>query len=696
MKTAEVKAIGNGRLAGYGIVWSGPDDPDLEGDYFTPDTDLWLDLIETGPLLYDHASVPAGIPDDLLPDELKSTAPTRRRVIGQVVKRVPDEWGVWFEAVLDEHEQWRAYVEELARRGVLNFSTDSIPQVVQRVKQANGTHWLKSWCVPMVSVTHHAAEPKTSVHLKSITPLSEIAAYLDTDPEKLEATLNNRAARLDPGKMESKPVENKEPVMALTNDGRLKVVRAALRDQWDNLKALDFSGAVAAYKAADAPENDEQEPDEEVKAEQGGELAARLEPLAAELAGLFGGSVEEALAALMQVGIAMQQAQVGAAEPVSEDVAASMENDEEPGYMVSKSSEKALDRGAVGRALGTYQVKNVNVKKNAAPPAGSLTSFIRGAVFGGPEGDTVRRQQAAVKSSYKALGINPDTAGGYLVPIEQASEIIEMLRARSVLLDMVTTIPLNRDTLNIPKQTGGVTLNWVGENSQISASDPTFGQITLVAKKLSCMVKLSNELLADSDPDVDAFIRKDISRAVATEVDRVILRGAGQANEPRGLLNIADVTSTNSSTPTNYGDLVDIVERVESADVDPAGNWAWVLHPKSKAIIRQVKDSANQYIWTGSDGIGQQVAGAPPADLLGYGWRQTTTTGLDGDSRPRAFFGNWSDVIVGMRKSIEIVASNTAGTAFEYDQTWIRAILRMDVAIRHAESIEILKALRLS
>jgi HK97 family phage major capsid protein len=85
-----------------------------------------------------------------------------------------------------------------------------------------------------------------------------------------------------------------------------------------------------------------------------------------------------------------------------------------------------------------------------------------------------------------------------------------------------------------------------------------------------------------------------------------------------------------------------------------------------------------------------------PGTLLGFPFQTTTQIAVDANTETQMYFGQWQDVVVGQRKTLEIVASNEAGTAFEYDQTWIRAILRLDVVLRHAESIEVLTDVRTS
>jgi len=51
------------------------------------------------------------------------------------------------------------------------------------------------------------------------------------------------------------------------------------------------------------------------------------------------------------------------------------------------------------------------------------------------------------------------------------------------------------------------------------------------------------------------------------------------------------------------------------------------------------------------------------------------------------YFGNWAEVLIGQWLGFEILASNEAGTAFASDQTWVRIISQVDIALRHAQSM---------
>lgn len=143
----QVRRIGD-RIGGYGVVFGDPMHKDLEGDYFTPETEFWLDTYRNQPVLYDHAlgSLPPGFYD----------IPPSGLVFGQVVKVVPDEIGLWIEAQITEHNEWVEAVLELIDRGVLHWSSGSAPHLVKRDPDGR----IISWPIIEWSATPTPAEPR--------------------------------------------------------------------------------------------------------------------------------------------------------------------------------------------------------------------------------------------------------------------------------------------------------------------------------------------------------------------------------------------------------------------------------------------------------------------------------------------------------------------------------------------------------
>ena len=156
-----------GRIGGYLVVWGDAVTRDLEGEYFTPDTDLGIGWYERRPVLYHHG----------LDGHLKAA------VIGQIDFLQPDEIGIWAEAQLDMRQRYVRIVNRLVERGLLNWSSGSLPHLVQVADDGRIVRW------PIVegSLTPTPAEPRqTDVH----TIKSAYAALgLDTAPLQIENDL---------------------------------------------------------------------------------------------------------------------------------------------------------------------------------------------------------------------------------------------------------------------------------------------------------------------------------------------------------------------------------------------------------------------------------------------------------------------------------------------------------------------------
>lgn len=130
-----IKSLGNGRVGGYLVAFGGKD---LEGEYFTPETEFCLDWYSQRPVLYHHG----------FDATLKTTA------IGFVDSIKTDDVGLWAEAQLDLHNQYVMAVQDLIGKGVLGWSSGALPQSVE--KDYDGR--IKRWALVEASLTPTPAE----------------------------------------------------------------------------------------------------------------------------------------------------------------------------------------------------------------------------------------------------------------------------------------------------------------------------------------------------------------------------------------------------------------------------------------------------------------------------------------------------------------------------------------------------------
>jgi HK97 family phage major capsid protein len=64
-----------------------------------------------------------------------------------------------------------------------------------------------------------------------------------------------------------------------------------------------------------------------------------------------------------------------------------------------------------------------------------------------------------------------------------SSQLIRLVETYGVAPSVMQAVPMASDTLLVPKRLTGVTAAWIGENSEISTSDPTGTQVQLDCKK---------------------------------------------------------------------------------------------------------------------------------------------------------------------------------------------------------------------
>jgi hypothetical protein len=129
-----------GRVGGYLVIWGSPEQRDLQGEYFTPETDLGLDWYEQRPVLYHHG----------LDGNLKAA------VIGVIDTLRPDENGLWAEAQLDMRQRYVRTIQKLVERGILGWSSGSLPHLVDVEDDGR----IKRWPIVEGSLTPAPAEPR--------------------------------------------------------------------------------------------------------------------------------------------------------------------------------------------------------------------------------------------------------------------------------------------------------------------------------------------------------------------------------------------------------------------------------------------------------------------------------------------------------------------------------------------------------
>ncbi len=155
----------------------------------------------------------------------------------------------------------------------------------------------------------------------------------------------------------------------------------------------------------------------------------------------------------------------------------------------------------------------------------------------------LKAQNYCVKNGlYNALGTTPNSAGGFLVPEEFSQTIIDLRETYGVFRRNTRVVPMGRDTMLVPRRSGGVTIYPIGENpaAAITQSQPSWSQVRLTAKKCGGLTLMSTEVAEDAVIDMADWLANEAAYAFSLFEDQCGFIGDGTSTYLgiRGLANI--------------------------------------------------------------------------------------------------------------------------------------------------------------
>lgn len=212
--------------------------------------------------------------------------------------------------------------------------------------------------------------------------------------------------------------------------------------------------------------------------------------------------------------------------------------------------------------------------------------------------------------------IGADSTGGYLVPRHIWNELWVDITPGFPMLDEVTTINFSGTTIDIPQAFSHGSFGLVAEAGTPSAADEAYTEVSLTAYKLQRLSKVSDELLTDSQFDIAAHLTGILVRLAAEKENYYLTVGAG-STEPQGAVTFAHATSgqrvtgaTGQATTIGADDVFTLYHRV---DPQYRANAKFVTNDDSVRILRSLKDSTGNYLWSQGLNAGQSntLAGKP-------------------------------------------------------------------------------------
>jgi HK97 family phage major capsid protein len=222
---------------------------------------------------------------------------------------------------------------------------------------------------------------------------------------------------------------------------------------------------------------------------------------------------------------------------------------------------------------------------------------------------------SALRSNFRNVsnvlqeGIDAD--GGYLVPDEYDTRLIDGLKEENIIRKLGHTITTSGERkINIAATKPAAA--WIDEGETLTFSDATFSQINLDAHKLHVAVKVTEELLYDNAFRLENYIIEEFYKALANAEEDAFINGDG-TGKPLGILAAsggAEVGVTTASATAITAD--EVINLVYSLKRPYRKNAVFILNDQTIAALRKLKDGNGTYMWQPA-----LVAGEPDK-VLGY------------------------------------------------------------------------------
>ena len=299
--------------------------------------------------------------------------------------------------------------------------------------------------------------------------------------------------------------------------------------------------------------------------------------------------------------------------------------------------------------------------------------------------------------STRALEATLGSEGGFLIPSELSSQVIDALRSVAVFRRHVTpanVLPMIHGNLTLGRADSSVTVGWIGEGAVVDASQPSFGDVSLSSKKVHVDVPVSNSLLRYG-PEVERFVESQLLKSFASAEDGAFLINPGSQYSPKGvrwLANAVNDAVLDYSVTTVISDLKSTIAALEDANIKMLAP-VWYTSPKVKRYLETAVDSVGAF----------QFPSVAEGRLIGFPIESTTSvpTNLgESTNQSEIYLVDMAEVLIG-QAFLELGIHGDANyhdsngnlvSAYDRDELVIRMIAGVDMGLRHSQAAAVLTA----
>jgi HK97 family phage major capsid protein len=262
--------------------------------------------------------------------------------------------------------------------------------------------------------------------------------------------------------------------------------------------------------------------------------------------------------------------------------------------------------------------------------------------------------------------------------------IIDLREIYGVARQSVFVRAMGSDSTVIPRRAGGVTAYFVSENGEITASDKNWDAVSLTARKLAAMCRMSSEITEDSIVNLADDLAGEISYAFAKKEDECLFLGDGTSTYG-GIVGLKSAVAAGSKVTAATGntsfatlDLEDFMQMVGKLPEYAVAGARWYISRQgwANSMLRLAEAAGGNTV--------AQVAQGAPLQFLGFPvtisqvMNSTLTAQVSTDGL--AYLGDLQMAAsMGTRRGVSIAVD--ASRYFEFDQLAIKGTERFDLNV---------------
>lgn len=285
---------------------------------------------------------------------------------------------------------------------------------------------------------------------------------------------------------------------------------------------------------------------------------------------------------------------------------------------------------------------------------------------------------------HAALTESENNLGGFLVPDEMETAIINLREDYGVFRREARVVPMGSETKHVPRRTGGLTAYFAGDNGGMTDSNKSWDDVSLTARKLYALCKYSSELSEDAIINIGDDLTDEIAQAFANKEDECGFNGTG-ASTYGGIVGVLNkvaagsiVTAATGNTAFSTLDLADFEGLVGKLPQYAEANAKWYISRAGfYASMARLMDAG------GGNAIADLEGGTRARLFLGYPvvFAQVLNSTLTAQTSTNilAFGDLQKGAILGNRRGTSVMISEHA--YFENDQLAIRGTERFDINV---------------